>query len=73
MVYQPRFFRETEEKKASYTGRYTDRYTGIYFKNLTHTIVGADKSEVCRTVRQARNLGSSCCYNLEAESTFPMS
>lgn len=42
-------------------------YIEICFKNLTYTIMGAGKSEICRGGWQARNPGNNWCYSLESK------
>lgn len=40
---------------------------GIYFKELTHAVVEAGKSKICRASQQAGNSDRSWCCKLETE------
>ena len=42
-------------------------YHEIYFKGLTHVIVGTGKSKICREGWQAGILGRSKCCSFEAK------
>lgn len=47
---------------------YTHKET--YFKELAHTVVGADKSKICRAGQQARNAGRISMLILRQINSF---
>ena len=54
-LYQPEFFRETEQVGYIHTCAYEECYS----RELAHPVVGTGKSETCRVGWQAGNLSRS--------------